>query len=134
VLNQAFYESYENFLLVIAYWIAPWLGIVLVDRILRRGTSIAEFIPDKAKYRNPSGILAFIVAVVVSIALFSNQSFFTGFIAKAAPIGDLTPLVGFVLAGLLYLVFFRAFKPKVGGPVDQEPDVVVGVDAADEVA
>jgi NCS1 family nucleobase:cation symporter-1 len=134
VLNEAFYENYENFLLVIAYWIAPWLGIVLVDRILRRGTSIAEFIPDKAKYRNPSGIIAFIVAVVVSIVLFSNQSFFTGLVAQVAPIGDLTPLVGFVLAGLLYLVLFQVFKPKVGGPVDQEPDVVVGVDAADEVA
>ncbi|MGN6326164.1 purine-cytosine permease family protein [Pseudolysinimonas sp.] len=127
-------ENYENFLLVIAYWIAPWLGVVLVDRLLRRGTAIAEFIPDKAKYRNPAGILAFVIAAVVSIVLFSNQTLFTGVIAKAAPIGDLTPLVGFVLAGLLYLVFFRVFTPKVGGPVDQEPDVVVGVDAADDVA
>lgn len=134
VLNSAFYESYENFLLVIAYWIAPWLGIVLVDRLLRRGTAIAGFIPDRARYRNPSGIIAFIVATVVSIALFSNQSFFTGFVAKAVPIGDLTPLVGFVLAGVLYLLFFRAFKPQLGGPVSEEPDVVVGVDAADEVA
>ncbi len=134
VLNESFSESYENFLLVIAYWIAPWLGIVLVDRLLRRGTAIAAFIPDKAKYRNPAGIISFVIAAVVSVILFSNQSFFTGFVAKAAPIGDLTPLVGFVLAGVLYLILFRVFTPQLGGPVSEEPDVVVGVDAADEVA
>jgi NCS1 family nucleobase:cation symporter-1 len=135
ILNASIAANYENFLLVIAYWIAPWLGVVLVDRLLRRGTAIAAFIPDKAKYRNPSGIIAFVIAVVVSIVLFSNQTFYSGVIAKANPaIGDLTPLVGFVLAGVLYVVLFRAFKPKLGGPVDEEPEVIVGVDAADTVA
>jgi NCS1 family nucleobase:cation symporter-1 len=39
-------EAYEGFLLVIAYWIAPWLGVVFADRLLdkprrsrRSGTS-----------------------------------------------------------------------------------------------
>jgi nucleobase:cation symporter-1, NCS1 family len=132
-------SNYENFLLVIAYWIAPWLGVVLVDRLLRRGTAIAAFIPDRAKYRNPAGIIAFVVAAVVSIVLFSNQVLFSGLVVTAtggvaSPIGDLTPLVGFLLAGLLYLVLFRAFRPQVGGPVAEEPDTVVGVDAADDVA
>ncbi|WP_082763953.1 cytosine permease [Frondihabitans sp. PAMC 28766] len=45
-------QKYNNFLLVIAYWIAPWLGVVLVDRLLRRGTSIAELLPDHRRYRN----------------------------------------------------------------------------------
>ncbi len=134
VLNEAFYSSYENFLLVIAYWIAPWLGVVLVDRILRRRTSIASLIPDKAKYRNPAGIISLVVAGAISIWLFSNQTFYTGLVAGGAPIGDLTPLVGFVLAGLLYWGLFLAFRPKLGGPLSEEPDVVVGVDAADEVA
>jgi nucleobase:cation symporter-1, NCS1 family len=134
ILNASFGEWYENFLLVIAYWIAPWLGIVFVDRVLRRGTSIAELVPDTARYRNPAGIISMVVAGAVSIWLFSNQSFYTGLVAKAAPIGDLTPLVGFVLAALLYWVLFRAFTPALGGPLADEPDVVVGVDAADSVA
>ncbi len=135
ILNASIAANYENFLLVIAYWIAPWLGVVLVDRVLRRGTAIAAFIPDKAKYRNPSGIISFVIALVVSIVLFSNQTFYSGMIAKANPaIGDLTPLVGFVLAGVLYLVFFRIFTPQLGGPVDEEPEVIVGVDAADTAA
>ena len=134
ILNQSIAANYENFLLVIAYWIAPWLGIVLVDRLLRRGTAIAAFIPDKAKYRNPAGIISLIVAGFISIWLFSNQSFYEGLVARAAPIGDLTPLVGFVLAGVIYFILFQAFKPKLGGPLAEEPDLIVGVDAADEVA
>jgi NCS1 family nucleobase:cation symporter-1 len=134
VLDASFYSTYENFLLVIAYWIAPWLGIVFADRVLRRGTSIASFIPDGAKYRNPAGIISLVVAGGISIWLFSNQSFYEGLIARAAPIGDLTPLVGFVLAWLVYFALFAAFKPKLGGPVGTDPDTVVGVDAADAVS
>jgi nucleobase:cation symporter-1, NCS1 family len=134
ILNEKLSENYENFLLVIAYWIAPWLGIVLVDRILRRNTSIAEFIPDRARYRNWGGLIALVVAGFISIWLFSNQTFYTGPIAKATSIGDLTPLVGFVLAGLIYWLLFVLLKPKVGGPLADEPDLVVGVDAADSVA
>lgn len=135
VLNASFSASYENFLLVIAYWIAPWLGIILVDRILRRGTAISSFIPDTAKYRNPAGIISLVVAGFISIWLFSNQSFYSGLVVKAAPaIGDLTPLVGFILAGIIYFVLFQVFKPKLGGPLSEEPDTIVGVDAADTVA
>ena len=132
-------SNYENFLLVIAYWIAPWLGIVLVDRLLRRGTAIAAFIPDKAKYRNPAGVISLVIAGVISIVLFANQTLYTGLVVQAtgglkSPIGDLTPLVGFVLAGVLYFVLFKVFKPQVGGPVAEEPDLIIGVDAADAVA
>ena len=49
-------------------------------------------------------------------------------------IGDLTALVGFVLAAVLYFVLFKVFKPKLGGPLTETPDLVVGIDAADTVA
>ncbi|MCU1471419.1 MAG: cytosine permease [Glaciihabitans sp.] len=135
--------TYTNFLLVIAYWIAPWLGIVFVDRLLRRGTAISSLVPDKAKYRNWAGPIAFVIAVVVSIWLFADQLSFVGIIANATTphvkfaipaIGDLTALVGFVLGGMLYFILFTALKPKLGGPLATEPDLIVGVDAADAVA
>jgi NCS1 family nucleobase:cation symporter-1 len=128
--------KYTNFLLIIAYWIAPWLGIVFVDRLLRRGTEIASLVPAHAKYRNPAGIISFVVAVVVSIWLFANQyPMYIGIVPTAnANVGDLTAIVGFVIAALLYFILFKAFKPKLGGPLDQEVDLVVGVDAADSVA
>ena len=135
--------TYTDFLLIIAYWIAPWLGIVFVDRLLRRGTEIASIVPDKARYRNWAGLIAFVVAAVVSIWLFADQVKFVGVIAKATTpdkpfanpaIGDLTALVGFILAGILYFILFKALKPKLGGALTDTPDVVVGVDAADAVA
>jgi NCS1 family nucleobase:cation symporter-1 len=143
VIDSDFYDNYDNFLLVIAYWIAPWLGIVFVDRFLRRGTAIAGFIPDKAKYHNPAGVISLVVGGAISIWLFSNQTFYSGLVvtlttppgkSSTSVIGDLTPLVGFVLAGALYLILFRVFRPKLGGPLAEEPDVVAGVDAADDVA
>ncbi|HEX4058244.1 MAG TPA: cytosine permease [Galbitalea sp.] len=135
--------SYTNFLLVIAYWIAPWLGVVFADRIRRRGTAITDFVPDKARYANWAGFISFIVATVVSIWLFSDQTFYSGVFVKAttpdtkyaiSAIGDLTALVGFVLAFVLYFILAAAFKPKLGGPLATEPDLVVGIDAAEKVS
>jgi hypothetical protein len=48
------------------------------------------------------------VATGLSIWLFANQSDYTGVVPKHAPqVGDLTFEVGFVLAALLYALFFR---------------------------
>jgi NCS1 family nucleobase:cation symporter-1 len=128
-------QKYDNFLLVIAYWIAPWLGIVFMDRFLRRGTSIASLLPERAKYRNWAGFVALLVAGFISIWLFCNETFYTGPIAKNTGVGDLTPLVGFVLAAAIYLVLFRAFKPALGAPFGSaEAAVPIGVDAADDEA
>jgi NCS1 family nucleobase:cation symporter-1 len=94
-------HKYEAFLLVIGYWIAPWLAIVLVDMVLRRGQSFDEILYD-TKYVNLAGPVSMVLGLIVSIGLFSNQEKYTGPVAKHFAIGDITPLVGFVVAGLLY--------------------------------
>lgn len=125
-------RSYENFLLVIAYWVAPWLGVVLTDRYLRRGTDVAQLVTEKARYRNPAGGIALVVAAVVSVWLFANQAVYTGIFAAAFPaIGDLTPEVGFVLAAVLYWALFWALKPRLGAPLDGQIHIPVDVDASD---
>ena len=128
-------HSYENFLLVIAYWIAPWLGVVLTDRLLRRGTRIADLVREDRKYANPAGLIAFVVATVVSVWLFSNQTVYVGILVQANPdLGDLTAIVGFVVAAVLYAVLFAALKPAKGGPLARgETDVPDDVDAAEAV-
>jgi len=51
--------------------------------------------------------------MAVSIPLFSNQTEFTGVIAKAHPgIGDLTFEVGFVVSAVLYAIFFSFSHDK----------------------
>jgi NCS1 nucleoside transporter family len=118
-------HRYEAFLLVISYWIAPWLGVVLVDRVLRTGTSIERLVEDP-KYVNLAGPVAMVVGSVVSIWLFCNQEKYVGPVAKANPgIGDLTPLVGFLLAAVLYVVLARLLTPAAPAPAEGEPTVTL---------
>ena len=141
VLNEALSQDYENFLLVIAYWIAPWLGVVLVDRYLRRGTEIRSIVAESPRYRNAAGLIAFLLGLVVSVLLFSNQSFFHGlFVAQSLTktdfngIGDYTAIVGLAIAAVSYIVLFRVLKPSLGGSVDAAPAMTAGADASDPAA
>jgi purine-cytosine permease-like protein len=109
--------KYENFLLVIAYWVAPWLGVVLADRFLRRGTEYEGTMTFRS-YSNWAGPIAFVVSLVISVWLFSDQTQYVGPVAKAhASLGDITPLVGFVLAAGLYAAMFKPLaKPAPATP------------------
>src|SRR5215475_1193969 len=99
--------KYNNFLLVIAYWIAPWLGVFFADQFLRRGRNVAGFLFDRR--HNPwAGVAAMAISMALSIWLFANQTDYTGVVPNRWPaVGDLTFEVGFVLAALLYALFFR---------------------------
>ena len=95
--------KYENFLLIIAYWIAPWLAVVLIDEFLRRGRPSAALLFDR--HHNPfAGWIAIVIGMAVSIPLFSNQTEFVGVLAKHHPaLGDITFEVGFVVTAVVYL-------------------------------
>jgi len=104
--------AYEAFLLVIAYWVAPWLGVVLVERWLQGRTAgderLAARLSDRS-FTNWPGLAALLIGVAVSVPLFSNQEDFVGWVPKHHPtFGDITPLVGFALSAGLYAVLRRA--------------------------
>lgn len=106
-------HNYENFLLVIAYWVAAWLGVVFMDQYLRRRDTVNGFLFDKN--HNPfAGIVAFLVALVVSVWLFSNQALYVGLIPQQFPqFGDSVFIFGFIIAAGLYAVLYRYQKlPK----------------------
>ena len=99
--------KYNNFLLVIAYWIGPWLGVFFTDQFLRRGKRVDGLLFDR-KHRPWAGVVAMAVATVVSIYFFANQTEYVGLVPKHAPgFGDIAFEVGFVLAALLYALFFK---------------------------
>ena len=102
--------SYENFLLVIAYWIGPWLGVVFADRVLDK-TTTSDLTPfTSPRHVNLAGPIAMAVAMVVSIALFSNQQLYVGVLVSRFPaIGDITFEIGFVLA----FGFYAALRPAL---------------------
>jgi NCS1 nucleoside transporter family len=96
--------KYEAFLLVISYWIGPWLAIVLIDQYLTRGAEVDGLLFDRG-YRNWAGPVAMVVGVVVSVWLFSNQQKYVGPVpSHVKAVGDITFEVGFVLSALVYPV------------------------------
>jgi len=118
--------KYESFLLVIAYWIGPWLGVMFTDQLLRRGQPVDHLFYARW-YRNWAGPVAMLVGIVVSVPLFSNQTEFTGLIAKQVPgLGDIAFLVGFLLAGAVY----AALRPLAARNPGTSP-VEVGATPAD---
>jgi purine-cytosine permease-like protein len=106
-------SRYTNFLLVIAYWVAPWLGVVFMDQYLRRNNMVSGFLFDK-KHNPIAGVVAFVVALVTSVWLFSNQVMYVGLVPAQFPdFGDSAPIVGFFLAAVLYAVLYKFQKsPK----------------------
>ena len=103
--------AYEAFLLVIAYWVGPWLGVVLVERWLRTRTPDEELVrrlgdPSFANWR---GLAALLIGVAVSVPLFSNQEKYVGWVPEHWPaFGDMTCLVGFAVSAGLYAALRRA--------------------------
>jgi NCS1 family nucleobase:cation symporter-1 len=103
-----FVGSFEGFLLVVSYWVAPWIAVVLTDWLVRGRKLDANLENSK----NWAGPVAFVLATVVSIYAFCNQLAYTGPLAKAWAVGDITPLVGFALAAVLYAVLYPAANKK----------------------
>jgi NCS1 family nucleobase:cation symporter-1 len=103
-------EKYENFLLIISYWIGPWLAVYLTDWFLRRGKRVDGYLYDK-KHNPISGVIAMAVGMALSIWLFSNQSDYVGLVPKHwASFGDIAFEAGFVISALIYAVLFQ-FQP-----------------------
>ncbi len=103
-------DRYENFLLVITYWIGPWLAVTFTDRWLhsRRPDAETARMLEDTTYRNWAGPLAMAVGTVLGITLFSNQTDFTGLVARHVPqIGDIAFAAGFAGAALLYVALLK---------------------------
>ena len=109
--------KYQNFLLVIAYWIAPWLAVFFCDQLLRRGQGpeVIEPLLFNRTYQNWAGPAAMVIGMGLSIWLFSNQTEYVGVIPKHVPsVGDLTFEAGFVITSVIYLAWHgigRARRP-----------------------
>jgi NCS1 nucleoside transporter family len=111
--------KYESFLLLISYWIAPWLAVIFVDYWLQRGNYGDEEVFYNTRHQRWQGIVAMAVGLVVSVYLFSNNALYLGVVPKANPsVGDLTFIAGFVIAAVLYYIFQRG-RPTTY-PVAQE--------------
>lgn len=104
----------EKFLFLVAYFITPWLAIVIIDFwVLNRGgrgyASIADFYRTNGPFGEVKweGVLAFLIGVGVSIP-FMATVLFTGPIGRSLGGADLSYGVSAVVAGIIYYVWTRA--------------------------
>jgi nucleobase:cation symporter-1, NCS1 family len=104
-------QRYTDFLLIIAYWIAPWLAVVFCDQWLRRRTAMTDLEPllfDR-RHSNWAGPVAMLTGIGLSIWLFSNQSKYVGVVPSHVPaLGDLTFEAGFLITAVVYLAWHAA--------------------------
>lgn len=100
-------ETYKNFLLLLSYWIAPWLGVVLCDIFFNRQ-------PESGQNGSGwPGIVSFIYGVVISIP-FMSSVLYTGPIARNYLGGaDISYFLSMTVTALLYLIIIKA-KNAVG--------------------
>jgi purine-cytosine permease-like protein len=104
--NVAPGSKYESFLLLISYWITPWLAITILDYVLRRGEYVESEFYD-TRHNNWQAPLAFVLGIAASLP-FWNQDIYRGAIANAHPEwGDLSFLVGAVVSAVVYLVLYQ---------------------------
>ncbi len=108
---------FELFLLTVGYWLAPWVAILVVDKLLRKGQDISSLIAEDSKHENWIGPVVFVVTVATSIMLFAKAEmptvqFYGIFTGPGADNGDWTALVGGLAAAALYFVLFKLTKKK----------------------
>ncbi|MCL2584928.1 MAG: cytosine permease, partial [Streptosporangiales bacterium] len=97
---------YNDFLLIIAYWIAPWLAVMFCDQFLRRRQDVEtkQRMLFDTRHTNWAGPVAMLIGGGLSIWLFSNQTKYVGVVpSRFGAAGDLTFEAGFVLTAIIYL-------------------------------
>ena len=110
VLPANFLTSYNNFLVILLYFLIPWTAVNLVDfYFVRRGNyAIAEIFNPAGIYRrwNWRGLVSYFVGFAVMIPFFSTN-LYVGPIANALGKADFSIFVGLPVSALVYYFLAR---------------------------
>jgi nucleobase:cation symporter-1, NCS1 family len=108
-----FESSLEDFLFLVAYFVTPWLAVVIIDFWgLNRGAAdypdVSEFYKRNGVFGTIrwAGLLSFLIGVAVSVP-FMATVLYTGPIGKALGGADISYGVSAVVAGAIYYVWGR---------------------------
>ena len=108
-------NSFENFLLVLDYWITPWLGIVLVDYFVVHRTSVSTSQNPVAFDFRTLGVYCFAVLASVPFMVPAMPlGFPVGALAYLVGGGDFSYFVSFAVAcALTYLLRTRGARGSI---------------------
>jgi len=100
--------KYENFLLLITYWITPWLAVIITDFFLHRGQYPEPrfYAPDWANWK---GFVAMLAGILATIPFWDQgDPIPLGWVPKNYPqLGDLSFFAGAIVATVVYLVLYQ---------------------------
>jgi nucleobase:cation symporter-1, NCS1 family len=108
-------SSFENYLLIISYWVAAWGGVVVADWVTNRTLDTRALLDFRRLPLGINGLAAFALGVAASIP-FMDTSLYIGPLSKNwLHYGDIGYYVGFVVAAALYVVLERV-RPESTQP------------------
>jgi NCS1 family nucleobase:cation symporter-1 len=97
--SSHFMGDYQNFLLLLSYWIAPWIAVTLVAHfVFRRITTEAATRAPRVVW---TALASFLAGIAVTIP-FMNTTLFEGPLARRLDNGDISYYLGFLVAGALF--------------------------------
>ncbi|MGH3301669.1 MAG: purine-cytosine permease family protein [Streptosporangiaceae bacterium] len=109
---------FENILLFIGYWIAPFCAIVMIDWHYHHDDYEPSLLRHALSFRSLragwQALAAFVLAFAAMVP-FMNTSVFEGPAAAALQGADIAFYVGFIVAGLLYYGLLRPGPRQTSG-------------------
>ena len=115
---KSFFLNLENFLGVVGYWSAAFIGIVLTEHLLFRRGSFTSYTQDETAWDNAKMLPLGFAAIGAAVLCFGmvipsmGQIWFTGPIAKTT--GDIGFEIAIVLSAVLYIPLRFAEKRVCG--------------------
>jgi len=115
--NVAPGSKYESFLLLITYWITPYLAVVITDYVLHRGRYPESVFYD-TKHRNWKGFIAMLAGIIATIPFWNQPPPVPlGWVPSNYPqLGDLSFFAGGIVATVVYLVLYQIGKRPAEAP------------------
>src|SRR5215213_4589800 len=110
LIPEDYLDSFNDFVILMLYFLVPWTAVNLVDfYLVRHGRyAITEIFNPNGLYGRWAwrGVVAYLAGFVAMIPFFSTN-FYVGPVADALGGADISFVVGLLVAGVLYLVFTR---------------------------
>jgi purine-cytosine permease-like protein len=115
--NVAPGSKYESFLLLITYWITPYLAVVITDYFLHRG-QYPESVFYDTKHRNWKGFIAMLAGIIATVPFWNQPPPVPlGWVPTNYPqLGDLSFFAGGIVATVVYLVLYQVGKRPAQAP------------------
>jgi purine-cytosine permease-like protein len=106
--NVAPGSKYESFLLLITYWITPYLAVVITDYFLHRGRYPESVFYD-TQHRNWKGFIAMLAGIIATVPFWNQPPPVPlGWVPSNYPqLGDLSFFAGGIVATVVYLVLYQ---------------------------